>query len=819
MFLDGPQKENDKSANKLKQKTRDSSSQTTSVDALPATTASSFAPQQLLTRFNVKLGNRFGCNTSKIAAKAKTSTTSQEFGANDPPDSYLTKDCTAINDKIVDESNIKLLNSSKNRDRMRSRCDSIEGQARNWIPSIKSTLQKSLSLQGGAKTTTAREQIIGATTNSKAAKQPTNDSYGCKLFKSEGRHKCAISQRVGKYDSWLVNNGVVKTATNFLGSMFILLALLSVLYDRGASFANGASLPRAAIQPIWLRDGLITIGHESIEDDLSDEPHLLSNTGQERFDRLPFKLREQHQEDKLSPQTEENPTQPGIFGEQTALNQEVTGRIPWFQIVFDRPFEKKDDEIEAKGDELFWIERRRLERDRALEPPPWLREQPMRRNIVQQPDATDSEEEIAIDIPRGTETQIGDGQLASGPRPNRGRQSRQSADQIYESLIKLLAEGTYGTGSFLDDLQSEVELRNRANQRLQKGLQTAETTPGNSELPMQLQESQKQQHLQSTNQNEQVKIDTQETLGQSQEPEATLVVAGDEVSSGDDSETTIDTEGNSKHMSAAYTMSGNPNTDDADQAANSETAYGNAFSTSLSGMALPKQVSSDSQPIVSEVPPLSEGARLISNADLSVSPIPIIEQQPAMSSFHVVEDIDQMDNSQDSETDEHPSYGLETNDMSASQLQPDITNWGNQNQPAKSFQMKRSAAPKLFPKPVETGGAQQLRESNEVLGWVDDLQSNKLQPNKSPKSLGFDERQLIIALLESGELTKGQLERAANKFKAYIEDMIGLERGTILGFFPMSGDKLLIKLDTSKPNPRYVLTMLNKYGKYSTNSY
>lgn len=124
----------------------------------------------------------------------------------------------------------------------------------------------------------------------------------------------------------------------------------------------------------------------------------------------------------------------------------------------------QSDDGDLDGVPIFLIERRRLNRDRALEPAPWLREQPMRRNSY--PPNNDE------DIPMTTNQATPQAKL---------RSLRQgAADEIYNELLRQLLLGLLEGDSLSEtDNQEELLTQNIDQQRQQNPQQSGEdSVPG-----------------------------------------------------------------------------------------------------------------------------------------------------------------------------------------------------------------------------------------------------------------------------------------------------------------------------------------------------
>lgn len=190
------------------------------------------------------------------------------------------------------------------------------------------------------------------------------------------------------------------------------------------------------------------------------------------------------------------------------------GRVAWpAQAAGQAAIEAEHGEPAGKlaEQESLWIQRRRLNRDRALEPAPWMREQPMRRGFNPTGallDADQSAGEIS-------EPSVGQQSSALGG----GRKSRQLTERAYEDLIRYLIEEMLDNRELLSRLYDELSERIRAPQ-LGSG-----ADPSNSE-PDQLGELQP--------------AGLAATADSTGNQEASLVLASDEVAAGDGAGATVD---------------------------------------------------------------------------------------------------------------------------------------------------------------------------------------------------------------------------------------------------------------------------------------
>lgn len=184
----------------------------------------------------------------------------------------------------------------------------------------------------------------------------------------------------------------------------ILLVLANLLICARSAplvFQSPESISLARIQPIWLHEGLIALEPEN-DVEVADGERLRASW---------------------------NPA---------AASDERTDFVP--DLVADR--------------ESLWVQRRRLNRDRASEPAPWMREQPMRRGSSPAAPIIDPEDEKKEVV-----------ETKSSPQTSfSSRKSRQLPNRAYEDLIKYLVEEVLDNKQLLSRLYDELGERIRANQ-------------------------------------------------------------------------------------------------------------------------------------------------------------------------------------------------------------------------------------------------------------------------------------------------------------------------------------------------------------------
>lgn len=702
----------------------------------------------------------------------------------------------------------------------------------SWVPSLTS-LNQSLSL---------RKQNKASTGGSKLKRGwKLEKSKGNVLHEAKQHFKRDISSQVNKYDTW--RNGINKGSL----SLFIVISIILGLVIQCVTLTSGAPLPPSVITPIWLQDKLISLDlslFENPEPNLPLESVSTRLNSANQLEQLLHRIEDLTDNQRLSSISEKAPST-ALFNnlEESTLKQQQNQQGDHDvkeSLVFDDNYNDNSNNegllrpVESQGEELFWIERRRLERDRSLEPPPWLREQPMRRGFG--PIESSSEFNVQDQSNRklGTSSSFKpqEAEWSQFGERTLGRKSRQSNDQIYEEILRYILEEAHDNRPILDELYDELELRLKANQR-PLSITSQQT---NIVSPLKSNDKQKSQRLikqgeqnHARNSDDSNGPDLLNSQPETSDADSTLVVVGDEVSSGDDvtpledtsnlrSNNGINSYGNEDGVDKTSSASNSPINDGISEGVGAHTKPVLDLSK-LTGSGLPDVYFAGPERI-------SNGALLVNVDPVSDSDEQLLQQIPNSNSFHVIEDIDQADNSQIS-----TAYSTIDNDNDQMQQQQ------QQNQKVLEQTELISSPSEEKRSPIRDYKFYPLTgmispEKMQIKGGTAILQPNKQIPDDRKEALSSDNKievsetqqqqkynitddvPLAIKLIESGYLNKDQLIWAATELKYRLESALGLTKGTILGLYPMNTEQLLIKLDTAKLTPYQIVSMIQNYGKF-----
>lgn len=749
-----------------------------------------------------------------------------------------------------------------------------------WVvPSIKS-INRTISSKKSDKTSSP--PLSGSERFKRSSKSDKDKTNGNAILEAKQQLKRDIATRVNKYDSW--RNGINKGSL----SLFIISSIFLGFFIQSTTLICAAPLPPSVIAPIWLRDGLINLELNPFESEQDISPEFVSpklNNDQNQLEHILQRIEDMAEKQQQLPLVSVPEVIPStlINGlEESApmrrLQEQRRQQDDYLVkegLASDGILNNNNDNnnegppplVEPKKEELFWIERRRLDRDRSLEPPPWLREQPMRRGFS----TIESNSELGVQDKSSRE--IGGkssplfervqevkwpqvGSLAI-ERQTLGRKSRQPSDEIYQEIFRHLLEEAHGSHSLLDDLYDELELRLKANQRPSS---ITLSQQANIVGPSKSIDKQKSQRL-IKQQGDQNKVRNNGQLNglelpniQTETPDSdsTLVVVGDEVSSGDDA-----TQFEEPHLQSSNIFTDSESNNNYDNKGDRLVTATSTSTLSSTSNQLPVNMIRESEELVNPStgsPKLtrpsvsinadvyfagpertSNGAFLLNVDPASNSDAQLLQQtNPISNSFHVIEEIDQADNFQNptaQPTQDEDDDGQIQQQQQQQQIleQTELISTPSEGKRALFGRNVYTLSDDNLPERAQSESGTAISPYNIQLS---DNQSEDETPNSNNKVDEVDLEiirqglldqqtnntrngyQVVMKIIESGLLTKDQLVWAATKLKYHLENTLGLTRGTILGLYPMNSEQILIKLDTSKLNPYQVVNMIQNYGKF-----
>ena len=283
---------------------------------------------------------------------------------------------------------------------------------------------------------------------------------------------------------------------------------------------EAAPVPSSLVRPIWLSEGLITVDPSGFQQQqLSTQQEPVGLLAGDLLLVRPQLVEADAAATKQAEPDSQGSEPLGLLGERPPLK-----RGAW---LMRGPLEQQQLQLqlEEQPGELLWIERRRLERDRAQEPAGWLRDRPIRRDPAASgpasraapPEPGQSEPRPPPPPPLDTVAASPAPAAAQAPiraRLTRGRHAgaQQVGGEFYEEILRQLIkealergadeleEGESGAGSgqqeeALADLESRVQSRRMSStataQEEPDGLvvlqpDVAEVAPGELEKRRQL---------------------------------------------------------------------------------------------------------------------------------------------------------------------------------------------------------------------------------------------------------------------------------------------------------------------------------------------
>lgn len=699
-----------------------------------------------------------------------------------------------------------------------------------WIPSVRGNLSRSFSLQ----------QRKIDTSKFKLKYQFSTDNFdGNKNRSCKNDVLRSCKQATKRTDnSWL--SGINKFSVASLLSVLACLILL-------AASTDSAPLPQKySLNPIWLTDGLINLdlpseglgGDDSTTTSIRTDLDIDSSLRQALLDILVESLSE-NGPDSYQPDT--------LGGEnrKTAAWSQFDGGVPMVNTSLLSS--------EPSVTDQFWVQRRRLERDRALEPPPWLRAQPMRR-------ANNYFLDNNLDAPIDQVSESGSQENPKGPIL--GRQSRQSSKDVYDEMLRYLVEEALQGQEFLSEIYDELERRTKINNP-QSSLESlgsdggpmSQRQPYRQQKPQSQLQQQQQQQLRASNQLNLKSGSDRDDLSGSRDqdnadPNEGLVVIGDEVSSGD----------GPAFASVDPSVEGTAINDDkaayVQQAISSVDHLQSAPSVRdvllMKSQELRRRQQQQQQPLAPMAADQFGSQLRMENSPYSFE-IPAAEVEPQVTNsryssspsqqeqdFHVPEEIDQVDDSQQSSLPQlSASQNADEDDNSVGQSSRFVADWLNtigdsdasmglderdqltKRNTFKAASTARSPGARDWPaspaEPVIPDYKASFSTSSKWLTQPTTASSEQTSMRSKESSIGggagVAASSAALRIINSGYLSKQQLVQVESKLKSHLEDTIDLPEGSVLALYPINPQQLLIKLDTSKLNALQMMDMIQNYGK------
>lgn len=581
---------------------------------------------------------------------------------------------------------------------------------------------------------------------------------------------------------------------------YLTLALLPI-------FVENASLPpqqqQYGVRPIWLTEGLMNIdsGQDNELDSSSfqaDQDDDTSSLEQALINIL------NDSKQQLRQQSEGNYQPVPLTRAKVEPSWSPFGR------------EILEDSIQSEQQKpkagQFWVQRRRLDRNRALEPPPWLREQPMRRGyngpelLPEENELITVPEEVDLDLPSLSPSD-------DARRPIPGRKLRQSSDEVYDEVLRYLIEEAFQGQDFLNEIYDELELRSKS------GLQSGGVKFSN-DRPLQPQLQQRVTSQQNTKlgkilDRDEPRLDSD----QYNDPNLALVVVSDEVSTGDGPASVaepaaipIQTHADIRdQLSASPSLSEDGGMMPIKLQQQSQQPYTQTTSDQHGGD-IPIRV--ENSPYTFETP-VAEAEKQQQQSRFTT----ISSQEP----FHVLEEIDQIDDSQSMLSPLQQASQIGQGDNSADQSSRFFEWLSTRNVPSgfgtdneeQMLPSKREPTRVFGTTPIgETPGLLRYA-SAEPTKWlgrqaeVASATASQDMPTRGGSRVG-----MALRMIESGYLSKEQLVQVAAGLRSHLDDMIGLTDGSILDLHPINPRQLLAKLDTNKLSTLQIMEMIQKYGRF-----
>lgn len=405
--------------------------------------------------------------------------------------------------------------------------------------------------------------------------------------------------------------------------------------------------------------------------------------------------------------------------------------------------------------ELLWIQRRRLNRDRALEPPPWFREQPMRRggsNALTSPSpsslpasayqlqsSTDGDDNQPIiddknqqqeeEKSQQQESSKKEANLVPREQSNDNDIEKMSKEKLFSEILNQFLLAASNDQDFLDEFYNEIQLRRK----------------------------QQQQQLLKSNDRKRRALKGEEEESRFIDDNNPLLKLNNYVN-WNKLVTPFDA---SKSFKQSTTMKQNKL-----QQSNSEDAADPNEQLELATI---------KNQILLLKPILIRKDILNSNTDLESNGFSSLDMEQSL--------LDKLDSRINK---------MMTNQDDARRK----INENKSNNPYSNLMMKRSAKSNNY------------FNNNNIEADFYHLTPGLQQQQQQQKNT--NQLQVSDSMISYAD----QLALAATKIKSYIEDKLDLHRGAIIGLYPLNSEKLLVKLNVKALN-RYELTnMIENYGKF-----
>ena len=266
-------------------------------------------------------------------------------------------------------------------------------------------------------------------------------------------------------------------APRLLGALGLVQVVLVLLCSLGVQLAaNGAPLSQRAIEPIWLSGGLLTVGAPlAAPSSGAAEDSAAASAGDDEADEAAQHFEEQR---RLEQETEGAARARQIESILSEALQEASRS----QALAQQPQQQQQ-----QPDELVLLERRRLDRNRALEPPAWSRERPIRRDGRWQLEEPVAEQQVDAppQQPPNPSNEPYQQRLPRGGAGSPDEARTYLADELYAELLRYLVEGALGLGDAIGSAgQSSLDARPAIGAGAQQEQQSAdELLSGNDQTP------------------------------------------------------------------------------------------------------------------------------------------------------------------------------------------------------------------------------------------------------------------------------------------------------------------------------------------------
>lgn len=509
------------------------------------------------------------------------------------------------------------------------------------------------------------------------------------------------------------------------------------------------------------------------------------------------------------------------------------------------------------GTEYVWVQRRRLNRDRSLEPPPWLRTRPIR-HYSEQDDSNG---------------QRADEQQQQQQRQAKARRSieldDQVADAVYESLLRLVIENALEGRSVLGDLGAD-----EISASAKPGNDNSNQVVADQDQVLPIIDS-KQPQVSGA---DKVLLAMAPGAGIKLQPAQaeSMLVAGDEIAAGNNDPAIIEPSGAGGGLRLASLstplqmqlggrdkqqppMDGGSKDksmrdDNSEAAAAAAAAYRKQQMQADGNSALLHQMqmlsgSNNGGGEAAGVPVIA-GDLLLQVDGSDKAPALVIDQVQPAESFHVVEDIDlidaepyqvpQLEDSpqQQQQQQQRALIGAADSDGLAAGAPEGLYAVGRQVNGESDDSSDGPPLSKRAARDDDSDGAATAEEIETTMEYVSPagtfvdpwFEKRQLYEYNSDDD-GYDstvERRPVdrdspatslvatgVQLVRAGVLQREQLVQLATRLRQSVEDSLGLPRGSVASLSPLAqSNQLMVRLDPAKIGAREKLTMLqNGYGE------